>query len=116
VEMTGKGLSWRQENTPTFCSLSSAFTIVLSLWLWLGLEVKLVCVTVQGVPGAADWEPKQQKNDDNMFRLLGFFEIEAGTEIVRKKLVRLGKNFARISTSLVDLKLVVNSFIKIKTL
>lgn len=85
MELTGKGLSWRQENTPTFCSLSSAFTIVFSLWVWLWLELQLVCVTVQGVPDAADWEPKQQKNDDNMFRLLGFFEIEAGTETEKKK-------------------------------
>lgn len=41
---------------------------------------------MQGVPAAADCEPKQQKNDDKMFRLLGFLEIEAGTEIGRQRI------------------------------
>ena len=34
---------------------------------------------VHGGPAAADCAPKQQKNDENIFRFLGFLEIEPGT-------------------------------------
>lgn len=66
--------------------------IVLSLWLWLWL----VWVTVvHGPPAAVDWAPKQQKNEENMFRLLGFLEIEPGTEIEEQKVSELRKRVAR---------------------
>lgn len=58
--------------------------IELSLWLWLWLECETV---VHGLPAAVDWAPKQQKNEENMFRLLGFLEIEPGTVSHQKKLV-----------------------------
>lgn len=61
---------------PTLESFSSL--IEFSLWLWLWLWFVWVTV-VQGPPAAVDCAPKQQKNDEKMFRFRGFLEIEPGT-------------------------------------
>ena len=63
----------------TFGSFSSVEVLSeFSLWLWLWFV--WVTAVLYGPPAAAaDWAPKQQKNEEKMFRFLGFLVTEEGT-------------------------------------
>lgn len=49
-----------------------------------------VTAVLYGPPAAvaaADWAPKQQKKEENMFRFLGFLETDEGTAEEEKQTV-----------------------------